>query len=59
MKILHIRIFHDKTYFQARALLDTSELSLLMFLLGQYRGHQMAITPLVTRSAVTHDVLTY
>ena len=35
---------------QARALLDTSELSLLMFLLGQYRGHQMSIIPLVTRS---------
>ena len=40
--------------FQARALLDTSELSLLMFLLGQYRGHQMSITPLVTRSVEGH-----
>ena len=51
-----IRIKHEVMYRnkpiapQARALLDTSELSLLMFLLGQYRGHQMSITPLVTRS---------
>ena len=41
-------MYTNKYSLQARALLDTSELSLLMFLLGQYRGHQMAIRALVT-----------
>ena len=46
--IFHQSCVYQQISLQARALLDTSELSLLMFLLGQYRGHQMAIRTLVT-----------
>ena len=53
-----IFIYSGKIYcVQARALLDPSDLALLLFYLEQYRARQLTVETLVTRQAAAGQIL--